>query len=610
MDRTADTLARQQHPSGPVQRKVGPKAWILALVAATSIAGFARADVPYEVSFDPTGDDDLDAAIEAASQLSALEDRAPDSEAALRSRIADDRQRFDTVARAFGYYDDQVHIALDVKQQPAKVTVTVTPGPQYILASAVITGPDEKPLQPWTPSLTPADMGIEIGKPALAGPVAAANDRIEHRFREKGFPFASVTQRKVIVDHATQRMDVVYMVDPGQSALFGPTTITGLEDVHQAYVERRLQWTAGQAYDNNLVDKTREALVASNLFSTVEITTVHTQDPTVAPIVVNLSERPPRSIAAGVAYASTEGFSANASWEHRNLFGEADDLKLAVIMGQEQKAATGEFRKPDALGVGWDFLSKLLIGKENANAYTSKGERFFNGFEYKGIQQIVLGVGLSLEHATIDDFGLQQRYSLVGIPLYARRDTTDDLLNPTEGDRESVNLTPYTDPARTSLSFVSGKINGSFYQKLDDDGRYTLAVLGAIAATVGVSLDKLPKDKRFYAGGGGSVRGYGFQRAGPIGIHDEPIGGLSSAEASLELRYKLTRTIGLVPFLDAGNVYDTRFPDFSKRVFLGTGIGLRYYTGLGPLRLDLATPLHRRPGDRVIEIYVSLGQAF
>jgi translocation and assembly module TamA len=157
---------------------------------------------------------------------------------------------------------------------------------------------------------------------------------------------------------------------------------------------------------------------------------------------------------------------------------------------------------------------------------------------------------------------------------------------------------------------VSGRINGSYYQRLGDSDRYVVAVLGALGATVGVGLDELPKDKRFYAGGGGSVRGYGFQRAGPIDTNDTPIGGLSSAEASLEFRYKLTETIGIVPFVDAGNVYDTSFPDLSKRVFIGAGIGARYYTGLGPLRFDIAAPLHRRSGDRPFQIYVSLGQAF
>jgi translocation and assembly module TamA len=587
---------------------------IRGFLIALGAARLAHAAAPYEVDFTSTGSDAVDAAIAAASQLSALQDRPPDSDAGLRSRVANDRQRLDAVARSFGYYDDRVEIAIDANAQPEKVTVSVALGPQYILASAAIVAAGDRPFPPGAPTVTPAEIGLDIGKPALADPVAAANDRIERRFREKGFPFARVTQRKVVVDHGTRRMDVTYAVDPGQSALFGPTSFTGLESVHEAYVARRLRWTVGQPYDVDLVDKTRDALIASNLFSTVEITTVKAADPAIVPMAVpmavDVSERPPRSIAAGISYASTEGVSGNASWEHRNLFGEAEDLKFGLLVGQELSAATADFRKPDIPGVGWDLLGKLTIDKETANAYTGKGGRLFGGFEYKGFKDIVLGFGLALEHANIDDYELRQHYTLVGIPFYSKRDVTDDLLNPTRGDREGVTLTPYADPARPSFSFVSARIDGSIYRRLGDDDRFVLAALGAIGATAGVGLDELPKDKRFYVGGGGSVRGYGFQRAGPIGIHDEPIGGLSSAEASLELRYRLTRTIGIVPFVDAGNVYDTALPDLSRRVFIGTGIGVRYYTSLGPLRLDLATPLHRREGDRPIEIYVSLGQAF
>jgi translocation and assembly module TamA len=256
------------------------------------------------------------------------------------------------------------------------------------------------------------------------------------------------------------------------------------------------------------------------------------------------------------------------------------------------------------------LVSNITINKEDAIAYTSEGELFSTGFEYKGFHQIIIGMGVSLGHAMITDYQLHQRYTLIGIPVYAKRDSTDDLLNPTIGDREGITVTPYTDPGKSALTFISGRINGSYYQRLGDSDRYVVAVLGALGATVGVSLDELPKDKRFYAGGGGSVRGYGFQRAGPIDSNDTPIGGLSSAEASLEFRYKLTETIGIVPFVDAGNVYDTAFPDLGERLFLGAGIGARYYTGLGPLRFDIAAPLHRRNGDRPIEIYVSLGQAF
>ncbi len=577
---------------------------------ALFLSGSAYADVPYEVTIAPTGDGALDSALAEASQLSSLADKAPDSEAALRSRAADDRARMNAVARSFGYYDDTVEVAIDIKAKPVKVTVMVTPGPQYILASVAVVGPDEKPLPPQVPAITTEYLGLVLGGPAIAAPVAGAGGKIEHSFQAHGYPFAHITQRKVTIDHGTHRMTVVYEIDPGPLAKFGPTTVSGLQSVHEAYVSRRLRWITGDPYDVTKVDKTRDALVASNLFSTVQIAAERGDDPSVAPMKIDVTERLPHSVAAGASYASTEGVSGNATWEHRNLFGEGEDLKFGILVGQEESALTADFRKPDFAGIGWDLVSSIAVQKVDANAYDSDGERLFTGLEYKGFQEIALGVGISLEHATISDYELRQHYTLVGIPVYAKRDTTDDLLNPTQGYRAGITATPYTDPARTSLTFVSGRVSGSYYKRLGASDTYIVAILGALGATAGVSLDELPKDKRFYAGGGGSVRGYGFQRAGPLGSHDQPIGGLSSAETSLELRYKLTETIGIVPFLDAGNVYDTGFPDLSRRLFIGAGIGARYYTGLGPVRLDVATPLHRRSGDGPIQIYVSLGQAF
>jgi translocation and assembly module TamA len=575
-----------------------------------AVCGVARAEVPYEVTFTPTSDDRLDSAIEEASQLSALSDRAPDSDSALRSRAADDRERFNAVARAYGYYDDTVDVAIDSKASPVKITVSVVPGPQYLLSSVTVVGVDGKMLPSSVPSIMTTQLALDLGKPAYSAPVAAANARIERILRAHGYPFASVKSRKVTIDHGTHTMAVVYMLEPGPTASFGPTSFKGLDSVHEAYVSRHLGWAEGDLYNVDKVEKTRDQLVASNLFSTVAIDTEKGPEPDIVPMQVDVTERLPRSVAIGGSYASTEGISANASWEHRNLFGEAEDLKFGLLVGQEDSAITADFRKPDIFGVNWDLVSNITINKEDAIAYTSEGELFSTGFEYKGFHQIVIGMGVSLGHATITDFELHQRYTLIGLPVYAKRDSTDDLLNPTIGDREGITFTPYTDPGKSALTFISGRISGSYYQRLGDSDRYVVAVLGALGATVGVSLDELPKDKRFYAGGGGSVRGYGFQRAGPIDMNDTPIGGLSSAEASLEFRYKLTETIGIVPFVDAGNVYDTAFPDLGERLFLGAGIGARYYTGLGPLRVDIAAPLHRRNGDRPVQIYVSLGQAF
>jgi translocation and assembly module TamA len=610
-------IYRNRSPSAPFRPSNAPtqnnilKRIAILLWLAFAVPSIAYAAVPYEVEFVPTADDALNSAVKDASQLESLADKEPDSEATLRSRAATDRDRLNQVARAYGYYDANIDIRINTKDRPAKATVTVAPGEQYVLASVAIEGVGGRPLPPGSPGIDPADIDLKIGGPALAAPVAAANAKIERAFQKKGFPFARLAQRKVTVDHGTRRMEVRYQVDPGPSALFGPTTVSGLTDLDQAYVQRRLEWRMGEIYDLGLVDKTRDSLVASNLFSTVSVAPAEKLDPKGAvPMLIDLTERPPRSVSAGASYASTEGVSVNASWEHRNLFGDAEDLKLSLIGGQEESAARAEFRKPDYWGKGWDLVSSLAAVDEHAIAYTSKRARLFGGVEYKGFNQIALGGGIAFEHGLIDDFGFQQHYTLIGIPLYARRDTSDDLLNPSRGDREEIQITPYTDPLRSRLTFLSGKLKGSIYRQLGPSDRYILAAYGAVGATFGVDLNDLPKDKRWYAGGGGSVRGYGFQLAGPLGSHDQPLGGLSSLEMGIELRYKLTRTIGIVPFLDAGNVYASELPDPSRRLFIGTGIGVRYYTGIGPIRLDLATPLRSRNVDRPIQIYVGLGQAF
>jgi len=120
----------------------------------------------------------------------------------------------------------------------------------------------------------------------------------------------------------------------------------------------------------------------------------------------------------------------------------------------------------------------------------------------------------------------------------------------------------------------------------------------------------VPADERFYAGGGGSIRGYSYQSVGPLSGGD-PVGGRSLLELSTELRLRLGERFGFVGFLDGGSAFGAAFPDFDEELLWGTGLGFRYFTAVGPLRLDFAVPLDRRHGiDDAFQVYISLGQAF
>jgi translocation and assembly module TamA len=202
-----------------------------------------------------------------------------------------------------------------------------------------------------------------------------------------------------------------------------------------------------------------------------------------------------------------------------------------------------------------------------------------------------------------------EHYVLLGVPVYLRRDTTDDLLDPTIGSRQTLTVTPYHSLSGRDLNFVSSRAELRYYYRLDPTGRNVLAGFGALGSILGASRDALPADKRLYTGGAGSVRAYGYQLAGPLDAVNKPLGGVSSLELGGEFRYRFTETLGIAPFIEGGNVYPTRFPN-SGRLFWGGGIGFRYYTAVGPVRLDLATPFTRRRADSAIQFYISVGQAF
>ncbi|HSR71931.1 MAG TPA: BamA/TamA family outer membrane protein, partial [Kiloniellales bacterium] len=198
-----------------------------------------------------------------------------------------------------------------------------------------------------------------------------------------------------------------------------------------------------------------------------------------------------------------------------------------------------------------------------------------------------------------------------GLPLTATRDDRDDLLDPTRGTRLSLTLTPYGGVGDQSLAFLRSTLGGTAYYAIDEGRRFVVAGRARLGSILGDDTEEIPANKRFYAGGGGSIRGYEFQKVGPLDENNEPLGGRSLVELGVELRIRVTEEIGIVPFLDGGTVFDSPYPDFEEDLRWATGLGLRYFTAIGPLRLDVAVPLDKREGiDDDYQFYISLGQAF
>ena len=588
---------------------------IVVLIAAVFVPGsVAGADLNYRTEITGVEDSDLADLLDKISELKTLEDKPPVSEEALRRRADRDLGRLADAAHSLGYWDAESSYDIDAAADPAKVTVTVQPGPLYHVASIRVLGADGRPLS------IPQDekkLPLKPGDPARTAPVVATETALLVALGDSGHPFAKVENRRVEIDKDAQTMDVTYTLDPGPVMRFGPPTIEGLERLDPAYVEGRIRWRRGEVYDAGKVEETRRALIETGLFSTVQITpTVDPDNPQDVRMAIDATERLHRTVGAGLAYNTSQGFGARAFWENRNLFGYAENLRLSVEAGQQLDAFRANFRRPDFLATDQDFLATAEAANDNPVAYRSHRAIATAGIERRFDHLVTGGVNFEVEKANVVQLADinprtgTQRYELAGLPAYVKLDTTDNLLNPTTGYRAQLNVTPAHTFSGSHLTFSTNLLSGSTYWVLGPEQRAVLAGKLALGSLDGAPLSQLPSDQRIYAGGGGSVRPYGYLMAGPLAPNNVPIGGRSSLVLNLEARVKITETIGIVPFVDAGSYYESPVPQLGRTLLYGVGLGLRYYTGFGPLRLDLATPLHKRNGDSPIQVYISLGQAF
>jgi translocation and assembly module TamA len=218
---------------------------------------------------------------------------------------------------------------------------------------------------------------------------------------------------------------------------------------------------------------------------------------------------------------------------------------------------------------------------------------------------------VSGEVSQIEQYGITNYYKLVGLPMSVTLNEADSDTDPTKGYKLTANLTPYADINHDHDLFAILKLVGTAYVNVSGDGRSVIAGRAAFGSIPGGTNANIPPDKLFYAGGGGSVRGFNYQSAGPRDAFNNPLGGASLVESSLEFRQRIGKSFGVVAFIDAGSAYIDTLPNFSENVpRIGTGLGVRYYTGFGPARLDVGVPLNKRPGDSPFGVYVSLGQAF
>ena len=566
--------------------------------------------VPYQVAIEGVEDEALRALLNEVSETRRLIDRPPPSLTRLRRRAEDDRARLQRALRSAGYYDATVDISIDAHAEPVNVLFRVEPGPRYRLRDVAleVTPPEaDLPL----PSLE--ELGIAPGTPAVAQTVLDAETTLVEQARSRGHALAEAGERRAVVDHDAEAMDLTLRLNAGPLVRFGAIEVSGLEEVERDFVERRLPWQPGELITSERLAAGQLALRETDLFSTIRTRLGETPDAAGRlPVTVIVNERKHRSIEVGVRYRTDEGPGGNVAWEHRNFFGRGERVRAELDMSAIAGFLTGSFRKPDVWIRDLALLTETELAFENPDAYESQSATARVGLERRFRQGMTLtgGVAFRAEQVEEANSGRQDEFGLVSLPVLFNWDRSDDLLDPSRGGRLWLENEPFVDTLGNDLWFNKSRLEYAHYLQVLEEPRVVLAGRSAIGTLFGASRAEVPANLRWYAGGGGSVRGFAFQQAGELDQQDDPIGGRSLFEASGEVRVRVTDTIGVVAFVDAGAAFTSRFPDFDDELRIGAGPGIRYFSPIGPLRLDVGFPVNPRDSDDAFQLYISIGQAF
>lgn len=562
--------------------------------------------VSYTVSFQGVTSRALRAEMEQQAQTFRNQSRAPASLRQLARQAQLDVPRLERVLHSQGYYEGKLSLTVTRESHPIHITFDVTPGPLYTLADWSITW-----LQTAEANMIAPDTMIDVqGKPAQADLVLAAETRYLNQLKNQGHPFCQVQQREVTLDPNHDQVTVVSQIAPGPTAVFGSVTIAGLEHIQKSYVERRIRWQAGQTYKQNQLTALEKDLLQCGLFASarVEPATEPKEDGSL-PISIKLIERKHRTIRLGGSYVTDEqGLGSQISWEHRNLANRGHRLRVDLESSQIEVSQTTSYLDPDFRRRDLDLLVELEFTKEYPEAYSSEEGRIGATLEYhQRPWDMDLWVGLGEATSLVEQQDIRTRYNILELPLGLDWDHRDDPLNATRGWQVVLQCTPQADLSKGIHYFKNyGEIR--LFSPMWPNT--VLALRGAAGAIQGAALDNIPADRRFYSGGAGSVRGYAYQSIGPT-TDDDPTGGLSMVETSVELRTNWSEFWGTVLFIDGGSVFTEVFSHENEEPMRwAAGLGLRYFLDFAPLRFDVAFPLNREGNDREIQFYVSIGQAF
>lgn len=572
--------------------------WLAVLCGAAAAQDLPT--IPYTLTVNGPADEEVAGRIRAELTLDKRRDQGVPSIGVLEARLARDVARAKEVMAAYGYYDGAVSSNLVDGGASASVTLTIDQGPLYKIGRFDIVWQGSKPATPV--------LAFATGLPASGRNIVAAGERVIAKLKSDGYFDAAVVERRAVLDRPSGKVDVTLTLTAGGLVTVGGFDIEGAQEIPQPRIARLSTLEVGELLTPKRLKDAEDRLLETGIFNEARASVVGTAPARTVRLAVG--ERPMRTLSGAIKWSMQDGFAIEAAWEHRNIFGDAERLRTALTLGQQRQALEVSLRRYDTIFEGHTLLATLEVAHEDVDGQIYEHAALIGTLETDIYDKIVGRYGASVEF--VRDEGLTDGgdYALIGVRGEVSFDNSNDLLDPTEGYRVTFRALPYLGYNGDLRNFVILEALGSAYLPLDRQKEFVLAGRARLGSVLGERRDDIPLPKRFFAGGGGSIRGYSYKRAGPVNIDDEPVGGASVVELNAEARWRINEDFGAVAFVDGGGAFEGAMPGDGGDWYIGAGLGVRYYSPIGPVRLDVAMPINAREGEPGVQIYISIGQAF